>query len=400
MEKETEGEFDIKHLIVEEQSTSSGGQGKVFKGKYKNDIEVIIKQYSSIGEKDNKEIAIYKELKHDFIVEFFGSFVDEAKRVNLVLEKAKGEDIDYYVRNQIEFQRQGLDLSNFNEEEKQKLELKLLTVKEKLIFIIQLCDVLIYFKKKKIIHRDVKPSNININKYLNNNDRSFYNSLLYSDSFKKNIFTLDELKCKLSENNENNENIEGSESVKEVVEDMQNLNIQGHDEKDKYYDKYNVEMKIFDFGISKITAATFDITNSNSYSIHYSCPEQYEINTEDEDVNNYLVCHKVDIWALGCLISYLFTGIVPWTNKCSNNVMRIQNALVKKIAFPIPDKWFPIDDLTKSRLIKILELCLKTSYKERINSKGLKKLILALFFDKDFDSTLLEMKNIESEYFR
>ena len=119
-----------------------------------------------------------------------------------------------------------------------------------------------------------------------------------------------------------------------------------------------------------------------------------------EDVNNYLVCHKVDIWALGCLISYLFTGIVPWTNKCNNNIMKIQNALIKKIAFPIPDKWFLIDDLTKSRLIKILELCLKTNYKERINSKGLKKLILALFFDKDFDSTLLEMKNIESEYFR
>lgn len=424
-----DGEFDHKNLIIDKE-ISSGGQGTLFLGKYKNS-DVIIKRYNSIDDKENKEIQIYKDIKHDYIVEYLGSFIDKDKKTNLVLEKANGYELTQIIYKQVEFEKK-CQLQNLSEDQRNeawlKEELLLLTVREKLLVILQLCEVLIYLKKKKIIHRDIKPGNINIRKYLNNNDKTFYNLLLYKDTFKNKISTMDELKQRLkeysSENdlNEfiNNDNIEKNEDLNKntkddnenaenklknmdtslesnITNDMKNLSLLN--ENDKYYHKYNVELKLFDFGISKVNDKTFGVTITENYSIHYSSPEQYDIKDESDEVNMYVVCDKVDIWALGCLISYMFTGIVPWTNKFPN-VFNIQSQLVKKRDFPIPDKWFEIDSITKSRLIELIKLCLKTKFKERINAMGVKKLLLSILFDEEFDSTLNELKNVDSEYYR
>lgn len=366
-----ESEFNIKDLIVEE-NFSEGAYGyKEFKGKYKNNKDVIIKQYKSLSENEFNMVAIHKEIKNKLIVEFYGLFIDNNEKVNLVLENSIGKDLDYYVRNQIEYEKQNFNLLNSNEEEKHDYELKVLSVNEKLIIILQLCDILIYFKENKIIHKVAIPINIIINKYSNNSEKSFYNPLLYS-----------------------------SKNEKEIIEYIGNNNIQKNEDYNEYSHKYNVELKLcFDIKEPPISIKDPNYYNITVRYVQYSCPEQYEYSIEDEKVGKNLDIYKFDIWAIGCLISYLFTGVVPWTNKFSISI-KIVSALVKKISFPIPDKWFQIEDLTKTRLTKILDLCFKPNYKERINSKGLKTLILALYFNKEFEKTLLEMKNIESDYFK
>lgn len=113
-----------------------GSQGKVYKGRYKEN-DVIIKE-SKKHIVDIKEIKAYSKLFHINMVQFYGYYLDSDKRVNIVLEYAEGDD-----------------LADLIPDEK-------LTIEHKYEIVLQLCSLLVYLRKEHTVHRDLKPENIKV----------------------------------------------------------------------------------------------------------------------------------------------------------------------------------------------------------------------------------------------
>jgi len=145
----------------------------------------------------------------------------------------------------------------------------------------------------------------------------------------------------------------------------------------------NKKPYLIDFGISKILMeGTNSIKTRGNGSINYVAPEVYdgdedddEYEDEDEGKNDNngvedekhgtfvsLITHKVDIWALGCIISYLYSGYTPWTPYLRDNEYDIMDNLIKKTAFPIPT--FRIKD---ENIKKVISVCCEVDLKKRAN---------------------------------
>ena len=122
----------------------------------------------------------------------------------------------------------------------------------------------------------------------------------------------------------------------------------------------NKSFKVFliDYGISKVLNKESVLTRAKG-TMNYLPPETFdisEINTQNQIVSQITLA--VDVWSFGCLISYIFSGIVPWLNKYKNNSTVIQTALTKKFEFPIPDN---IKEPEIRKIIEIISLINKKS---------------------------------------
>lgn len=293
-----------------------GGQGEIFNGNYE-DNEVVIKRYKRLNEQDLQEVKIYQILDHEAMVKFFGYFLDENKKLNIVLEKVTGLPLDFFILHELD---------------KDTYEENLLSLKEKLIVILKISKFLIYLKQNNVIHRDLKPSNIMI---------------------------------------------------------VKNKDYKSKNKRDDKIDENCLKIKLFDFGISKISNKTFTYTfGTDKFTVNYSAPEQYfSMNNENDKL---LISTKIDVWALGCIISYMFTGITPWSNK-AKNIIKIQSYLTLKKTFPIPEIWFEIPEDIKKSILQIIELCLKIEPNDRINPLGINKLINCILNSEDFSNTLVSL---------
>lgn len=364
--------FEIKaEQVVLLEKIDEGGQGEVYSGKIDNQQEVIIKVYKKIKQDNLQEVKVYQLLEHELMVKFFGCFINKEKKLNIVLERAQGLSLDHFILLEIDSNNNSNinntnNMINYsssfseNESTTTKEDLidsknvtdsnntinhfschnnsndndnykKTLSLKDKLIVINKVCNFLIYLRKKNVIHRDLKPSNIMITKNKIDN----------------------------TSNTDDTSNSNNSNS--------------------------GIKLKIFDFGISKISDKTFTYTvNIDKLTVNYSAPEMYSISEKEKEEDKLLISNKIDIWALGCIISYIFTGVIPWTNK-SRNIFRIQYYLLQNKPFPIPENWFNIPSYFKDSISKIISLCLKNDPNERINAFGVSKLVECLIKDEDFD---------------
>lgn len=101
-------------------------------------------------------------------------------------------------------------------------------------------------------------------------------------------------------------------------------------------------VRVIDFGTVKIAKNEHTFTVNQKGTDNYMSPELIQIiefeGDEDSDTCHFSVSPKVDVWAVGCLISEIFSGYIPWTNSYGKNAMKIRNALKKKIEFPIPQE--------------------------------------------------------------
>ena len=72
---------------------------------------------------------------------------------------------------------------------------------------------------------------------------------------------------------------------------------------------------LIDYGISKICANKKNVMTSTKGTLYYLAPESFEVKnfTENEEIIS-IVSPKVDVWAFGCLLSYIFSGETPWEN--------------------------------------------------------------------------------------
>jgi len=119
-----------------------GGFGKVYKGNYGNQVVAIKKILLSTSSEDAakdiiNEIAVVMKIKHERIPKFFGLW-ESKKRFHLIFEFIDGPNLKKVYMD-------------FPE-------------KTRLMFMSDVCDVLSTMHAQKIIHRDVKPSNVMLDK--------------------------------------------------------------------------------------------------------------------------------------------------------------------------------------------------------------------------------------------
>ena len=140
--------------FAELKQLGKGQYGRVFKAKYLPSNKIFaIKEIEIQKDNQNQEIAISREIKtmnsmsnikHPNIMEYFGYFI-ENNHYYLVLEYINGENLEIY-RDKYQMMNQ-----NMNQ------DLIILILKG-------IVNGLLYLHSKKILHRDISPDNIMIDK--------------------------------------------------------------------------------------------------------------------------------------------------------------------------------------------------------------------------------------------
>jgi serine/threonine protein kinase len=118
----------------------------------------------------------------------------------------------------------------------------------------------------------------------------------------------------------------------------------------------DLKVWVIDFGIAKKTAGTEkDVVHTKAKgNVFWVAPENFDM----DDSNKSEVSYKVDIWGFGLLVSFMFSGVEPWTNY-SNNQTKVQNKILEGYAFPIPKS---IED---KGILSIIKSCTNYDPKER-----------------------------------
>ena len=127
------------------------------------------------------------------------------------------------------------------------------------------------------------------------------------------------------------------------------------------------KIHLLDFSIAKvITNSEFTLTRAKG-TLNYLAPECLELSeiSEDQQIISKITS-KVDVWAFGCIVSWLFSGYVPWSDKYKDLPPIIQQILMKKLPFSIPKN---IDD---KNIIKIIEMSTEVDVDKRKNMKEIK----------------------------
>jgi serine/threonine protein kinase len=128
---------------------------------------------------------------------------------------------------------------------------------------------------------------------------------------------------------------------------------------------------LIDFGISKIITTCDKTLTRAKGTVYYLAPDTLEAAelSESNEIMSYIT-PKVDVWAYGCIVSYLFSGYKPWCNKYVDNPFSLQIIILSKEEFPIPDN---IDNQKIVDLIKMSTIvdrekrCTMADIKEFIN---------------------------------
>jgi len=122
---------------------------------------------------------------------------------------------------------------------------------------------------------------------------------------------------------------------------------------------------LIDFGISKVLSDVDSILTRAKGTINYLPPEVFDTSHSNENGQIIsLVTPGVDVWGFACLVSYIFSGKVPWRHKFKKDVL-IQKALVKRQEFPIPDV------IKEQKILDIIKLGTNLDLRSRISMKDL-----------------------------
>ena len=86
-------------------------------------------------------------------------------------------------------------------------------------------------------------------------------------------------------------------------------------------------------------------------TLHYLAPETLEAAdlSDTEDIIS-IVTNKVDVWSYGCIVSYLFSGFLPWCNEYKDHEVVIQKLLLTKKEFPVQT------NIYDENIIKIIKI--------------------------------------------
>jgi serine/threonine protein kinase len=130
------------------------------------------------------------------------------------------------------------------------------------------------------------------------------------------------------------------------------------------------QIHLLDFSIAKvITNAEFTLTRAKG-TLNYLAPECLELSeiSEDQQIISKITS-KVDVWAFGCIVSWLFSGFIPWSDKYKDLPPIIQQILMKKLPFSIPK------NIQDKNIIKIIEMYTEVDVNKRKSMKDIKDLM-------------------------
>jgi serine/threonine protein kinase len=130
----------------------------------------------------------------------------------------------------------------------------------------------------------------------------------------------------------------------------------------------NLDIKLIDFGVSRIASKTITFTKDVAGTTRYMAPEMFDVNEETESDRPITITTKIDVWSMGCTISEIFSGVIPWWNTVKNEIV-VSRKLMEKAPFPIPK------EITNPDAREIIEQCTKISVDERISTPNLVMLI-------------------------
>jgi serine/threonine protein kinase len=178
--------------------------------------------------------------------------------------------------------------------------------------------------------------------------------------------TLDEIVSKLN----NSQKVSIIKQLADVLEYMHSLGFIHRDLKpENTMIDENCNVFLIDFGIAKhINENTFDAVTRAKGTVHYLAPESLDAAdyTEEEDIIS-IITTKVDVWSYGCIVSYLFSGHLPWSNVY--NESSICQQLMMKTKFPVPN------NLGNDTIVKIVTACTEVDSKKRANMKDIKAML-------------------------
>jgi serine/threonine protein kinase len=128
-------------------------------------------------------------------------------------------------------------------------------------------------------------------------------------------------------------------------------------------------LRLIDFGIARVSTKTLHPTSNRKMTVSYMPPEAMSPQSKDKkDTKPFVISPKLDVWSCGCLLSELFSGIEPWSNKWKNSI-GISRALIKQEKFPIPDN---IED---EEIKDIINKACENDITKRLTAKEMKELV-------------------------
>ena len=141
----------------------------------------------------------------------------------------------------------------------------------------------------------------------------------------------------------------------------------------------NYNIHLIDFGIAKICANKKNVMTSTKGTLNYLAPESFEVKnlTENEEVIS-IVSPKVDVWAFGCLVSYIFSGEIPWEKELNgNNSIAYYKNLINQKNFPIPSSIS-----NDHKICELIRLCTIIDENRRISMTEVNDIIFKYDLDR------------------
>ena len=125
---------------------------------------------------------------------------------------------------------------------------------------------------------------------------------------------------------------------------------------------------LIDFSIAKVlTNAEYTLTRTKG-TLNYLAPECLDPSEMSED-REIKVTAKVDVWAFGCIVSWLFSGYIPWCDKYNDSPAIIQQILLNKCPFSIPN------NIKDNNIIKIIQMANEIDSNKRASMTEIKNLL-------------------------
>ena len=127
---------------------------------------------------------------------------------------------------------------------------------------------------------------------------------------------------------------------------------------------------LIDFSIAKVlTNAEYTLTRTKG-TLNYLAPECLDPSemSEDKEIISKVTA-KVDVWAFGCIVSWFFSGFIPWSDKYNDSPAIIQQILLKKYPFSIPNN---IKDIN---IIKIIQMATEVDSNKRASMTEIKNIM-------------------------
>ena len=154
---------------------------------------------------------------------------------------------------------------------------------------------------------------------------------------------------------------------------------------------------LIDYGISKICANKKNVMTSTKGTLYYLAPESFEVKnfTENEEIIS-IVSPKVDVWAFGCLFSYIFSGETPWENllneKKGKNYTMISyfKKIINQSEFPLPNSILHLNEICE-----LIKLCTIIDENRRINMTQVNDILFKYFLEHQEEQKATFAENFE-----